>query len=242
MRKFLITAVAFILFTSSIQSQHNQGKWKISFVNKLEFKVSENTFKKIHELTWQAENELKKLLPLSDSISIIITIDSVNVIQETGNSGFPLAKNKISWTVDPTNLLGLDSIIYQHYKSTLYHECNHLARNWTSESSRKSNNFMDAVIAEGLATCFEKAFASKKPLWAQYNSGEIEGWVEELLQLQPSAYSNYYNWMFKHQDGRKWVGYKAGTYIVEKAMLRSKLSLSELTILPTKDILRLAGY
>lgn len=65
--------------------------------------------------------------------------------------------------------------------------------------------------------------------------------ITELLALSPSAYREYGKWMFQHIDGRKWIGYKVRTYIIEKALKASGKNLIELTTLPTQQLLSYVG-
>jgi hypothetical protein len=45
--------------------------------------------------------------------------------------------------------------------------------------------------------------------------------------------------MFKHPDGRLWIGYRAGTYLVDRAMAKSgKTSVSLLTV-PVQEIVEM---
>ena len=99
---------------------------------------------------------------------------------------------------------------------------------------------MDTVVSEGMATAFERDFAGNKPLWGEYPE-DVESWVEELLDLPMSAYGSYPQWMLQHPDGRRWIGYRAGTYIVDEAMLASGLSAADLVLAPTAEVLKLAG-
>jgi uncharacterized protein YjaZ len=100
---------------------------------------------------------------------------------------------------------------------------------------------MDAVISEGLATAFQRDFAQSGPLWGHYPD-EIVSWVEELLGLPLSAYASYGQWMIQHPDGRRWMGYRAGTYIADRAIERSGLTSAELVDMPTEAILGFAGF
>ena len=47
------------------------------------------------------------------------------------------------------------------------------------------------------------------------------------------------HWMYRHPDGRRWVGMRAGTYVADQATRRSGKSAAELV--NAADILRLAG-
>jgi uncharacterized protein YjaZ len=48
--------------------------------------------------------------------------------------------------------------------------------------------------------------------------------------------------MFQHPDGRRWIGYRAGTLIVDRAIAASGASSAALVRVPTADILALAGF
>jgi uncharacterized protein YjaZ len=100
---------------------------------------------------------------------------------------------------------------------------------------------MDAVISEGLATAFQRDFAQSDPLWGDYPD-EILEWAEQLLELPLSAYESYAKWMIQHPDGRRWIGYRAGTYLVDRAMEQSGQTSAELVDTPTDSILGLAGF
>lgn len=47
--------------------------------------------------------------------------------------------------------------------------------------------------------------------------------------------------MFKHPDGRRWIGYRAGVYIVDQAQRKSGLSAAKLVNSSTYEILRVEG-
>ena len=66
-------------------------------------------------------------------------------------------------------------------------------------------------------------------------------WVDELLALPVSGLDSYEQWVFQHDDGRRWIAYCAGTYVVDLAIARSGMSSVELVQLPTDEVLELAG-
>ena len=63
--------------------------------------------------------------------------------------------------------------------------------------------------------------------------------MAELLELPPSA--PYSHWMFRHPDGRRWIGYRAGTYIADQAILASGRSAADFFNTATEEILRMSG-
>jgi uncharacterized protein YjaZ len=97
--------------------------------------------------------------------------------------------------------------------------------------------FMDGVVAEGLATAFERDAAGRRPPWGRYPL-EVERWVEELRALPVTAH--YPTWMFQHPDGRRWIGYRAGTYIADRAIIASGRSAADLVATSTADVLNAA--
>lgn len=98
--------------------------------------------------------------------------------------------------------------------------------------------FMHGVVSEGLATAFERDAAGSSPPWGEYPP-EVRGWVDELLALPSDV--NYVEWMFLHPDGRRWIGYRAGTFIADQAIKTSGSTAAELVNTSTEEILRLVG-
>jgi len=99
---------------------------------------------------------------------------------------------------------------------------------------------MDAVVAEGLATAFERDLTGRVPLWALYPD-DVAGWVSELLALPKSELRFRDRWMYQHPDGRRWNAYRAGTYLVDRARAASHRSAAALALVPTDEILKLAA-
>jgi hypothetical protein len=94
-------------------------------------------------------------------------------------------------------------------------------------------------LLHGLATAFERDFSGSKPPHSEYPE-EVEAWVSEMLALPPTAF--YDHWFFQHPDGRRNIGYKAGAYVVDKAMAASGRSSADLVLASADEILELAGY
>jgi hypothetical protein len=99
--------------------------------------------------------------------------------------------------------------------------------------------FIDGVICEGLATAFERDFGGWSPPWGEYPA-QVSEWVAELLRLPATA--SYRAWMFQHPDGRRWVGYREGTFIADRAIEASGRSAAKLVGTPALEILQLAKF
>ena len=83
---------------------------------------------------------------------------------------------------------------------------------------------MNRVISEGLATAFQRDFSGWRPPWGDYEE-DVLAWVGELLKLPESE--RWDQWMYQHPDGRRWIGYRAGTYIADRAISESGRSAAE---------------
>ena len=91
---------------------------------------------------------------------------------------------------------------------------------------------------EGLATVFERG-AGWSPPYGQYPEDEIEAWADELF-AQPVDHT-FNQWKFQHPDGRRWISYRVGTWVVDQAVTRSGRSAADLVWEPTRAIVELAG-
>ena len=154
-----------------------------------------------------------------------------DVIPELGAGASALPPDWIVWTVDTDDPRGVVAIAEAHLRAALFHEFHHLVRGTTMNPM----TLMDRVIAEGLATAFERDFAGVSQPWTEYPE-EVSTWVEELLRQPPTAKVD--DWMFRHPDGRRWIGMRAGTYLADVAMNKLNRSSAELVAMPTSEILR----
>ncbi|WP_252106591.1 MULTISPECIES: DUF2268 domain-containing putative Zn-dependent protease [unclassified Halomonas] len=192
----------------------------------------------IEQVCREAEPEIRAHLPtLAEHIELACQTGKT-VIPETGEMGLALTATRVGWTVDAAREGGVDAIARAQLYYTLFHECHHLARGWTVHREAPVVDFMEGVVSEGLATVFERDVAGRQTPWGDYPD-EVETWVQELLALPAGAH--YVRWMIQHEDGRRWIGYRAGTYIADLAIRAVGLSAAALVHVPTKDILAMAG-
>lgn len=186
----------------------------------------------------RTEMEVRELLPDLPE-EILVTVSSGrDVIPEIGVGAASVAPGHIAWTVNPNHRDGMETIVRTQLRSSLFHEMHHLARGWVINGGAPVTSFMDAVVSEGMATVFEREFAGSQPLWGDYPE-EVADWVDELRALPMSAFDSYAQWMFMHPDGRRWIGYRAGTYVADQAVAASGRSSAELVRMPTQELLDL---
>jgi uncharacterized protein YjaZ len=179
--------------------------------------------------------EVRRFLP---SLPVNLTLKVYpgrDVIPETGESGSTGGTSSVYWIVSPARADSIVTIADRELRGTLFHELHHLVRSQTPDSV----TLMDRVVSEGLATLFERDAAGMPVPWGQYPPNVAE-WVNELHALPSDA--SFTQWMSRHPDGRRWIGYKAGTYIAEQASRASGKTAAELANTPTAEVLRLAGF
>ena len=105
------------------------------------------------------------------------------------------------------------------------------------EKDARSASLMDEVVTDGMATAFERDFAHASPPWGVYPN-DVDAWVKELMALPSNTPAD--EWLARPNEGRRWMGIRAGTYLVDRAMRASGKSSAELVRTPPGEILRLA--
>lgn len=193
----------------------------------------------IQQICDATEPEVRVLLPTLESTIALEVFVGASVIPETGEVGAAVAPDRVSWTADARRTEGVAGIAQAQLRFTLFHELHHCARGWVKNGGKPRTSFMDGVVSEGLATAFERDAAGRVPPWGEYPR-DVRAWVAELLDLPLAA--PYGEWMFRYSDGRRWIGYRAGTYIADQAIAASGQSAAQLFHVPTYDILKMAGF
>ena len=187
----------------------------------------------IETIAAEAMRDAERLLPSLPDRIIVRVNPGKKVMPETGQTGSISRPNVVYWMVDPGRNGGVTAIAKRQLRSTLLHEFHHLVR----ESTDSPTPIMARVLDEGLATVFERDFGDAPTPWGAYPP-EVADWVTELLALPVDASQS--DWMSRHPDGRRWIGYKAGTYLVDQAVRASGKSALELISMSTEDLLAIA--
>lgn len=187
----------------------------------------------IRTITEAATRDARRLLSDLPSRLTVRVNPGKNVIDEIGSSSSYSAPNVVYWTVDPSRPGGVADTAHAHLRATLFHHFHRLAR----LKHTPDVTLMDHVISFGMATAFARDAGGRTYPWGEY-PGDVTAWVTELIALPTTANLNH--WMFRHPDGRRWVGIRAGTYLVDRAIRASGKSAAELVSLPTAEVVRLA--
>lgn len=183
----------------------------------------------IARIAGDAAREARLYLPALAKQITVRAQSGTNVIAELGAIAEVAPPDYVVWTVDNNRPEGVVKIAESYLRIALLHEFHHLVR----LSALPGNAVMDQVIAEGMATAFERDFGKWTAPWSEYPP-EAASWVDELLALSEEQRSQ---WMSKHPDRR--VRYKAGTYIIDQVMKKTGKTSADLVTTPTNEIVEL---
>lgn len=201
--------------------------------------LDDMTLRAIQRIATETVQEVRELLAGLPGDLVLAVAPSRRVLPLTGELGAALSPGRIGWRADPGRPGGIAGVAERELRFTLFHELHHQARGWVMRGGPRRTTFMDGPVCEGLASAFERDAAGRRAPWAEYPA-DVEAWVHELMALPRTA--RYAKWMFRHPDGRGWIGYRAGTHIADRAVKASGLSAAQLVSVSTAEILKLAGY
>jgi hypothetical protein len=181
--------------------------------------------------------EVRQLLPALPARLTLRVRAGKKVMPETGASGESNSPDVVYWTVDPGHQGGVSAIVKTYLRQTLFHEFHHLVRGSTAGIGI-GTTFFERAITEGLATAFERDFASGTVPWGAYPE-DVAMWVAEIRGWSSDASREA--WLSRHPERRRWLSYKVGTYLVDRAMNASGRSSADLVSVSTDEILRMAS-
>jgi len=172
-------------------------------------------------------HEVRELLPeLSNSLQFWLS--NKFLIPETGTGGFSYSPEIISLSFDPA--FPDKEGQRRDFRGTVFHEAYHLVQGHTAEETRAPyRSALDAAIYEGCATVFEREYANVQALWGVYEDHEeakLRIWQDALAAISPEQYYRepgvYNTWAFYDpNDMQRWKLYKVGTWLVDRALLKS---------------------
>lgn len=207
---------------------------KIHFADS-SYKINADFKKKYIAEIEEAYKQVSKLLPFgSKHVNFFVQPREYGLIEETQDNGHAHNSEFLEFAFNPTvDEKGL-KVILDDIKATVFHEMNHAARYNIPIFHTK---FLDNCIMEGLATVFERDYGGSKPPYGEYPEN-VADWAQELIDKNDSF--SWQEYSFDHPDGRRWIAYKVGTYIVDDAVKNSGKTVIELTKMECGDILKLA--
>ncbi len=155
------------------------------------------------------------------------------VIPEIGVTGITYDNTHVSVVFDYKVPYGKDALA-ESLRTTAYHELVHAV---TYVQDPWQPGVLFGAVTEGLATVFERDTAGSDPLWGKYESDEVmKDWYAELKQL-PDTTEKDMRYFVNHPDGRKWIVYKTGTWMIDR-LLASGAAMNELMSMSYKDVVK----
>lgn len=206
----------------------------VRFYSSGDYKFSDAERGDIQTIADATSVEVRRFLPALPRDLALRVQPSASAIPETGETGYATLPNSIGWLVDPHHAGGVGATIQRELRVALFRELHQLVR-YTAVG--KPESLMDDVVTEGMATVFERDAAGASPPWGAYTQDAAD-WVTELSALPPDADHGY--WLTAiHADGRRWIGIRAGAYLVDRAVRASGKSAAALVSASTQDIVEM---
>ncbi len=183
-----------------------------------------------------AEHPIRRKLPALPADIVVYVTTGSSVVPGTGLAAWTRAEN-ILISLNPEDPRGVLAVVDQDVSSAFAHEAHHLTR---LQGLDEEPSLIVSAVFEGLGTVFEREFSGRTPPWGDYDRRVIADWTSELLLLPESAATA--EWLFSHPDGRRWIAYRVGTYIVDRACAETAATAASLVLAPTEAILTAAGF
>ena len=186
--------------------------------------------------------ELRQLLPhLPEQLDI--TFGTNYEYGETGVTGSAIAANEM--------LIGIDQNAknreaqHARIRPLIFHEGYHIAQGFHNQAPVSA---LEAAVYEGCATLFEVQYAQvERPKWSNYEQEDpatLERWLNEMKTITAEQYfepsgETWQKWAFYDPEtDESWRIYKVGTWLVDKILKNSDLSLIEMSSMRAEEILK----
>lgn len=189
----------------------------------------------IDDIAEHSVQDIRRVLPGLPSSIVMRVHASRSVIPETGENASNWQPNGVDWQVDADRPEGVTTIARRQLRATLFHELHHVVRAAVVDGTR----LRDHIVREGLGTAFERDFAGVTPPWADYGP-DAASVAKELLTLPDDTPRG--PWLLQHPDGRRWVGMRAGTFLVDCAMKASGKTSAAIVQIPTDTLLQMCVF
>ncbi|MDD9971124.1 MAG: DUF2268 domain-containing putative Zn-dependent protease [Myxococcales bacterium] len=224
-----------VVLLSQCGGRGDDGSLQVKFYRIDGETISRPDRRVIEAIARDAVSEARRHLPQLPTPVVIRVQPEIDTGLERGENGTASQPNMVLWTVDPHHAGGVRHVAKTWLRTCLLHELHHLVR----DAAVARTTMLDFVVSEGMATAFQRDLTHAVPPWGKYTP-DAAPWVEELRGL-PTDPDHRRMWLRRHPDGRRWIGYKAGTYLVDRATRNSGRSPADLVTTSTREVLRLAG-
>lgn len=245
MRSTLLTLIisTFISTTLVAQAVNQSPQIEVTFPD-ITNQLSESEKDQIIASINEASNEVSEILSgLPEKIKVEVQLIDRDITFVDGVVGWAAEHKphgKVMAQISTVYPGGVVAAVKKGMRSFIFHEFHHLTRGWSVYQNEFGPGINLAAINEGLAVVFVEEHTG---VVHEVNAfpDDVHDWVLEILELPMDA--NYSEWVTgSHPDGRTSIGYRAGNYIIRKAMENSGKTVLELSELPPDLIFELAGY
>ena len=187
-------------------------------------------------------SEARKLLPKLP-YDLTFTLDKNLIIPGNGTGGTLLQPTILGIGYD--SHFGDKELLSKNLRASVLHECYHAMQGWSDQNPMVTpETLLEDGVLEGVAVVFERDFGGTSPLWASYEEEEVmQKWLNEIksLELDPNS-EQYFDYKFGEVGAAKWMLYKLGTWIADKALERNtQLTIIDLSTKTSKEIIQLAN-
>lgn len=177
----------------------------------------------------------RRRLPLAGTVHLLVE-GSPDVLG-TGDNAATVAPHLIRWWADPAR--DIAAVARAHLAAAFAHEAFHAARFRRLGREAGSRSWLDIAIGEGLATAFARDAAGAQEPWASYDPAVIGAWAAELVN-QPDNAADLVKWKFRHPDGREWIAFRVGTWIIDSVRDQTGKSAADLVWTPADEIIAMS--
>lgn len=185
--------------------------------------------------------EARQLMPeIPENLSVYF--DQSIIMPGTASGGYAHSPNILTFGFDYAFPDEVEK--WRQLRGSTYHEDFHLAQGFTGfdedDNEITDSSAIDNAIYEGAATVFEREYGGTEYGYGQYlDEVTMKQWVKEVKAL-PKGY-DWKKWKFYDPDtDRKWIMYRAGTFIVDQALAKSGHDILDLRSMAPAQIFSLA--
>jgi hypothetical protein len=206
------------------------GVLTVHFLDTEDFQFGSEQRTVITGIAAEAERLVRRFLPLADHLHLLVETGSD--VLETGDHAHTIAPHLIRWAADPARVM---AVARAHLAQAFAHEAYHAARFRELASEAGTQSWAEIAIGEGLATAFARDVAAAHEPWAGYDPEVICAWAAEFVSQDPGS-ADLSQWKFRHPDGRQWIAYRVGTWIVDAVCELTGKTPADLVWIPAAEI------
>lgn len=195
------------------------------------------TKEKLENVARKAVQDASELLPpLSPHFNLTIQFskETEMMIEGKGFSAMTLSDEWVSICIDPKIILGAKGLLNELHVM-LMHEYLHASRMYVLDEPYNPDP-VGSAIEEGLSVIFEQDISGEEVPWGKHEDDvTMRKWFDEISKLPADVRD--YEYLIDHPDGRRWIIYKTGTWIIQKILDDGKLKFNDLVRMPHQEIL-----